>query len=217
MMSQPRTAAFLVTDIAASTVLWESEPTSMLVDHVAHDRILREAIDVNLGWVTCEAGDSFVASFPSASPALRAAVQAQHELQAQAWEVGRGIRVRMGLHAGPVFRVDGKLLGAPISVATRLCGAGDGDQILTTGSFATALECVPTGIDLIEVGEYLLRSASQSERIFRVDGVGLRSNSLSLRSSEAWEVPVEDPDFEIQLTTVKCEKERSDVQQSTIH
>ena len=36
-MSQPRTTAFLVTDIAASTVLWEAEPTSMLVDHVAHD------------------------------------------------------------------------------------------------------------------------------------------------------------------------------------
>ena len=73
--------------------------------------------------------------------------------------------------------------GVRISVATRLCGAGDGDQILTTGAFAAALECVPTGIELVEVGEYLLRSGRpESERIFRVEGAGLRPNTLSLRS-----------------------------------
>ncbi len=215
-MRQPRTAAFLVTDIAASTVLWEAEPMAMLVDHIAHDRILRKAIAVNYGWIFCEAGDSFAASFPSASTALRAAVDAQQALQTYPWEVSRGIRVRMGLHFGAVFRVDKKLLGAPISVAARLCSAGDGDQILTTGSFAAALDCVPDGSELIDVGEYLLRSAAHSERIFRVEGTAIRSSSLSLRSSEAWEVPHGDGDLEVELPTVNCEKERNDVQQPAI-
>ena len=66
-------AAFLISDIQSSTLLWEAEPAGMLDDLVDHDRIVREAIGADLGWAFCEAGDSFAAVFPTATLALACA------------------------------------------------------------------------------------------------------------------------------------------------
>src|SRR5215212_4058494 len=165
------TVTFLFTDIEGSTRKWEQHPQAMKAALDRHDAILRGAIASSGGVVVQTAGDSYAAPFPTAPPALAAALSAQRELQAEPWpeEIG-DLRVRMALHTGPADVRDGYYHAeVTLNRLARLLAAGYGGQVLL--SLATqqlVRDSLPPGTDLLDLGEHWLKDVLRPERVFQL-------------------------------------------------
>jgi class 3 adenylate cyclase len=68
---------FLFTDIEGSTRRWEEDADAMRVALLAHDKVLRTAIESHDGFVFRHTGDGVIAAFASPMAAVDAAVAAQ--------------------------------------------------------------------------------------------------------------------------------------------
>jgi class 3 adenylate cyclase len=119
------TVTFLFTDIVGSTRLWEADREKMREALVAHDGVLRSAIEAHGGWLFKHIGDGACAAFSSADDAVAAAVQGQ---------LGLRLPVRMGLATGSAERQDGDYFGPVLNRVARVMAAGHGGQILLSGS-----------------------------------------------------------------------------------
>src|ERR1700704_611048 len=95
------TVTMLFTDIEGSTELARSLGERWAHVLGAHHSILATAVERSGGYVDGTEGDALFATFPDATFAVRAAVEAQREfaLQERSGRLG-GLKVRMGLHAG---------------------------------------------------------------------------------------------------------------------
>jgi len=82
---------FLFTDIEGSTRRWETDAQSMRAALLAHDEVLRSAIESHGGFLFSHTGDGVVAAFASPKAAVDAAIAAQLALE---------LPVRMGIATG---------------------------------------------------------------------------------------------------------------------
>src|SRR5258706_15878249 len=100
MTSNPTgTVTFLFTDIEGSTKMAREYPEAWEVLRSRHDRILREAIESNNGYIFQIVGDAFCAAFQSPGEALSAGTKSQIDLNYENWGNAQ-IKVRMGIHTG---------------------------------------------------------------------------------------------------------------------
>jgi pimeloyl-ACP methyl ester carboxylesterase len=146
----------LFTDIESSTAL-----TQRLGDERAqallreHDVIVRAALRRHGGSAIKHTGDGIMASFPSATGALEAAVEIQRAVAAR--EDGL-LRVRVGLNAGEPVQENEDLFGTAVQLARRICDAAQPGSVLVANVvrelaagkgflFADAGEVVPKGFD----------------------------------------------------------------------
>src|ERR1700693_3840665 len=106
---------------------------------LAHDKVLRSAIEAHGGFLFKNTGDGVCAAFASPKSAVDAAVAAQRELE---WPV------RMGLPTGEAELREGDYFGAVLNRAARVMAAGHGGQILLADSTAVLLR----GMDLLDLG-----------------------------------------------------------------
>ena len=93
---------FLFTDIEGSTRRWESDAESMRAALIAHDEVLRTAIEAHDGFLFSHTGDGVDAPFASPMSSVNAAIDAQRELQ---------LPVRMGSATGEAELRDGDYFG----------------------------------------------------------------------------------------------------------
>ena len=138
---------FLFTDIEGSTRRWESDADAMRAALLAHDEVLRTAIEAHDGFLFSHTGDGVVAAFASPKSAVDAAVAAQRALE---------LPVRMGMATGEAELRDGDYFGTVLNRAARVMAAGHGGQILVADSTAVLL----SGVDLIDLGPRRLRDVS---------------------------------------------------------
>jgi predicted ATPase len=139
-----------------------------------HDGIMRSAMTSNGGRVFKSTGDALFAIFGRASDSLRAARDAQHELQEEPWSEAGELRVRMALHTGSGHERDGDFFGPPLNRCARLLDAAHGCQVLVSGTTQSLiLTMLPEGIELRDLGEHRLRDLSESERVFQLVARGL--------------------------------------------
>ncbi|MGH2714973.1 MAG: ATP-binding protein, partial [Thermoleophilaceae bacterium] len=177
------TVTFLFTDIEGSTRL-----LTALGDRYApllerHGKILRDAIGQHGGTVVSTEGDSFFAVFGSAPEALRAAVDAQRGLAAEAWPMGSPIRVRMGLHSGEGRLGGDNYVGLDVHRAARIAAAGFGGQVLLSDATKGLVrQELPEGVALRDLGEHRFRDLSLAERIWQLVIEGLPREFPALRS-----------------------------------
>jgi class 3 adenylate cyclase len=130
---------FLFTDIEGSTRRWEADADAMRAALLAHDKVLRTAIEAHDGIVFSHTGDGVVAAFASPKSAVDAAIAAQLELE---------LPVRMGIATGEAELRDGDYFGTVLYRAARVMAAGHGGQILVADSTAVLL----SGLDLVDLG-----------------------------------------------------------------
>src|SRR5947207_11608007 len=109
------TITFLFTDIVGSTRRWEDDPGLMDGALARHDAILRTAMAHHDGYVFATGGDGFAVAFARTGDAVRAAVEMQHALQAEALPP-----VRVGIHTGEAVERDGDYFGPTVNRAARL-------------------------------------------------------------------------------------------------
>jgi len=154
---------FLITDIEASTRLWDSDPVGMSQAVAAHDRVVKRSITTVGGRVFATTGDGFAAVFPSPDHAIRAAIYIQIILtDGNLWP---HLKVRTGIHHGPAEERDGNFFGPTVNHCGRLTEAGWGGQILM--SEQSSLE-VTGCVETIDLGDHLLRDLAKPMRVFQV-------------------------------------------------
>src|SRR3954447_16270981 len=163
------TLAFLFTDIAGSTRLWERQPVAMTDALARHDGILTNAIGSAAGTVVKTTGDGMMAVFATAADAVDAAITAQHALSTTEWGETGPLHVRMGINAGDAERRGDDYFGPTINRTARLMGVGHGGQVLLSAAAAAlCAERLPAGATLRDLGEYRLRDLGRPERVFQL-------------------------------------------------
>ncbi|MEX2555732.1 MAG: LuxR C-terminal-related transcriptional regulator [Actinomycetota bacterium] len=185
---------FLLTDVAGSTQLWESDRNAMARAIARHYEIIDEEVAKNGGVRPVEQGegDSAVAAFALASDAALAAIRIQQTMEAEAWPDGSAIRIRIALHTGEVItRDDGNYAGPTLNRCARLRAIGHGGQTLLSRTTADLVrDDLPPDVALIDLGEHPLRSLTRPEHVFQIDGPGLASGFPPLLSARARPSPL---------------------------
>jgi predicted ATPase/class 3 adenylate cyclase len=174
MTAAPRSGVvtFLFTDIEGSTRRWESDADAMRAALMAHDEVLRDAIENHEGFPFSHTGDGVVAAFTSPRSAVDAAVAAQRALE---------LPVRMGIATGEAELRDGDYFGTVLNRAARVMAAGHGGQILVADSTASLLSAV----ELLDLGPRRLRDLPNPITLFQVRAPGLPAEFPPLRGVDS--------------------------------
>ncbi|MGZ4212483.1 MAG: ATP-binding protein [Actinomycetota bacterium] len=173
------------TDIEGSTRLVQTLVDRWSAVLADHREIMREAWSRRNGYEMGTEGDSFFVSFPSATDAVAACVDAQRALAAHDWPEGARIRVRIGMHTGEPMVVAGDYVGIDVHRAARIASAGHGGQILLSKTTRDLVDrTVPDGVTIDDLGEHRLKDLERPEWIFQLLIDGLDSEFPALKSLE---------------------------------
>jgi predicted ATPase/class 3 adenylate cyclase len=174
---------FLFTDIEGSTRLTQSLGDGWPPLLERHNQLLRDAIRSHQGVPFGSEGDAIFAVFPSAPPAVAAAVAAQRALAAEVWPPESAVRVRMGLHTGEGQLAGDTYVGLDVHRVARVTNAGHGGQVLVSGTTRMLVEgSLPDDITLRDLGEHRLKDLSRPEQLAMVVTEGLPSSFPPLRT-----------------------------------
>ncbi|HUQ44217.1 MAG TPA: adenylate/guanylate cyclase domain-containing protein [Candidatus Limnocylindria bacterium] len=181
------TLTFLFTDIEGSTQLLDELGAAVytgILDRQA--AIQREAYAHHGGREQGTEGDSFFVVFDSAAEAVRAAVDAQRALSAEAWPDGVEVNVRMGLHAGEASDSTAGLVGLDINRAARIAAAAHGGQIVVSDAVRSlAATDLAEPITLRGLGRHRLKDLREPQPLSQVLADGLRMDFPPLKSLDA--------------------------------
>jgi class 3 adenylate cyclase len=141
-MSSESEVAVLFADVVGSTRLYE-----LLGDLPARDMIvacvevMREATERNRGSVIKTIGDEILAIFPTASDAVNAAAEMQHDIGVHPGLVVQGQRVaiRIGCHFGPVVLEKRDIFGSSVHTANRMTSQAKAGQIIVSADTVAQL------------------------------------------------------------------------------
>ncbi|MGE5251115.1 MAG: adenylate/guanylate cyclase domain-containing protein [Bacteroidota bacterium] len=181
------TVTFLFTDVEGSTRLAREHPESWEALRRRHEEILRAAIEQARGYLFKEIGDAFCAGFPTAGDAVRAAIQAQRDLQRENWG-DEPVKVRMGIHTGKAeIQEDGGYQGyLTLSLVQRLMSAAHGGQVLLSMSTQElVLDELPDGVTLRDMGERRLKDMVRPEHIYQLVVAGLPADFPPINTADA--------------------------------
>jgi DNA-binding NarL/FixJ family response regulator/class 3 adenylate cyclase len=171
----------LFTDLEGSTELagrLGSRYATLLADHRG---LVRTALGASGGRELDCRGDEFSVAFEQAADAIGAALAIQHAHTRFAWPDGP-VRVRIGIHTGEPSLEDGDYYGVDVHLASRLCEAGHGGQVLLSQAALTELA---GSVETRELGEHVLRGLPAPERIHQLLAPGLTDGHPPLRTPAA--------------------------------
>jgi predicted ATPase/class 3 adenylate cyclase/DNA-binding CsgD family transcriptional regulator len=185
------TVTFLLTDVAGSTRLWESEDDhAMRAAIVRHYDLLEDAVRAHAGVRPQEQGegDSVVAVFTRPSDALGAATSAQVAFAEEDWPTREPLRIRMAVHTGEAFlRDEANYAGQAIIRAARLRAIGHGGQVLVTGAtHDLALDQCRDWFEFRSLGEHRLRDLERPEHVWQLVVPGLDETFDGLMTADSF-------------------------------
>ncbi|HKX25911.1 MAG TPA: adenylate/guanylate cyclase domain-containing protein, partial [Actinomycetota bacterium] len=161
------TVTFLFTDIEGSTRLLQDLGDGYRAVQDRHAELIREAIRARGGHEVRTEGDAFFVTFARAPDAVRAAVDIQQAMAAEAWAHGEPLRVRIGMHTGEGVLGGGDYIGLDVHRAARIAAAGHGGQTLLSDATRGLIEDGLTeGVTVRDLGAHALKDFDQPRRIF---------------------------------------------------
>ncbi|HJS29753.1 MAG TPA: tetratricopeptide repeat protein, partial [Anaerolineales bacterium] len=180
------TVTFLFCDIETSTRLLRE----LGKDYTELLSAYREQLEaVLVRWDGTEIdrqGDALFCSFPRATDAVNAAVDAQRRLAGVEWPHGIKVSVRMGIHAGEPWVIEEGYVGLDVHRAARIGAMGSGGQVLLSLAVSELVkDSLPAGVSLINLGYYLLKDFDRPESISQLSISGLRSEFPALKGEQS--------------------------------
>jgi TolB-like protein/class 3 adenylate cyclase len=176
MRAERRLAAILVADVAGYSRLMhqDEETTHARLTTLLADTVM-PAIGRHAGRIIKNTGDGFLAEFPSAVKAVRAAIQFQDSVYRQSiGEVqDKRILFRVGINIGDVIVKADDLFGDGVNIASRLEGvAKPGGICLSLSAYDQV--CGKVGVEFADLGEQNLKNITRPVRVYAVlpDGPG---------------------------------------------
>jgi predicted ATPase/class 3 adenylate cyclase len=161
-----RILAMVFTDLVGSTRLWERHPEQMRHAMAAHDALSRQIVQRHRGQLVKMVGDGLHAMFEDALDGLNAIIELQLALKDCQRTAGLELRIRSGLHVGPVEQRDNDFFGSPVNRAARLMSIGHGQQILLSQAAALLVrDRLPEGTSLQDLGALRLRDLDLPEQV----------------------------------------------------
>jgi class 3 adenylate cyclase len=163
-LAAPGMAVILFADIVDSTALSEQLGDATFRDR---SRTLEERVRTQItgrSGTPVEGrtlGDGVLATFASASDAIRAAL----DCATAGDEVG--LALHLGLHAGDVIREDANVYGQAVSIASRVSGLSAPNEVLVSGTVRD-LARSSAGVAFEDHGEHGLKGVSEPVRVFAV-------------------------------------------------
>jgi class 3 adenylate cyclase len=157
----------LFTDMEGSTNLTQQlgdERAQKLVR--AHNTIVREALQEHGGAEIKHTGDGIMASFPSASRALEAAVAIQQAFEEHNKDSDDTVRVRIGVNAGEPVAEEEDIFGAAVQLASRVCAQARPGQILVSNVVRELT--MGKGFLFADQGDVMLRGFEDPVRLYEV-------------------------------------------------
>jgi predicted ATPase/class 3 adenylate cyclase len=175
------TVTLLFTDIEGSTQLLKrlGDAYGELLEK--HAVLVRSAIAKHRGVELSTEGDSFFVVFRTASDAIAAALAAQRALGHHAWPPEGMVRVRMGVHTGPIRIAGENYVGMTVHEAARIAAAAHGGQTIVSEASVDAGE-PPPGSSLRSVGTHRLKDIDEEMRLFQLCHPDLDDDFPALRS-----------------------------------
>jgi len=178
------TVTFLFTDVESSTRMLQEHPRGYAVAIARHHDLLAGAVARNAGVVFETVGDAVYAAFSDPVAAVRAAVEGQLALQAEPWPEIGALRVRMGVHTGPVEVRGDHYFGAPLYRCARIMAAAHGGQVILSNAAAELVGDTDTEIRLRDLGSHRLKDLQRPEHLLQLIHPELASEFPPLRSLE---------------------------------
>ena len=165
-----RLTAILAADAAGySRVMGEDDRVALAALDAAR-AVFRRNIEAQGGRVIDTAGDSVLASFETATGAVRAAIAIQRKLSttAQGQRNGALLSFRIGVHLGDVLeKADGSVYGDGVNIAARLQALCEPDSVMVSqavhGAVASRIR-----VDFDDAGEQTMKNISHPVRAFRL-------------------------------------------------
>jgi predicted ATPase/class 3 adenylate cyclase len=186
------TVTFLFTDIEGSTKLSQQYADELPALLARHKEILNQAIEMHNGFIFQIVGDSFSAAFDIAASALKAALEAQRQLQSEPWSPAP-IKVRMGIHTGAAQLTDDASVEGPYSgyaslaMTQRIMSAAHGGQILISQITRDLVgEQLPLHISLVDMGEHWLKDLLHPVHLYQVTVTDLPATFPPLKTLESF-------------------------------
>jgi class 3 adenylate cyclase len=168
---------FVFTDIEGSTQLVRDVVTGYGLALRIHRRILQTCFEEQAGKEMGTEGDGMFYVFSDPGKAVAASVTAQHKLEHYAWPEGMRLRIRMGIHCGPVRISNGTYVGLTVHEAARISAAAHGGQILCSEPIASeARKLGDQSVLLRDLGHYVLRGIPESRSLYQLSGPGLEDD-----------------------------------------
>ncbi|MEX2393923.1 MAG: adenylate/guanylate cyclase domain-containing protein, partial [Actinomycetota bacterium] len=170
-------ASFVFTDVERSTRILQEfgDRYQQMLDE---QRSLLRSTFTAAGsrFVQC-VGEEFLAVFDSPTAAVSSAIEGQIALRAHDWGLDAGFQVRMGVHTGETAIISGEYTGVSLHLASRICDAAHGGQILLSHA-ASELADVPAlaPASFMELGPHLLKSFDDPVRLHQVVHPHLRAD-----------------------------------------
>ena len=158
----------LFTDLEGSTALLnEMGQAAFMLLLTEHDLIVRRALVAWHGREVKHTGDGLMASFDEVGHGLGCAIAIEDGFdERNGREAGPRLRVRIGLATGEPIERGGDLFGATVNLASRICTAADGGQILASAEVRA--EGVEAGYRFTDVGPRILKGFAEPMPLYEV-------------------------------------------------
>jgi predicted ATPase len=136
------------------------------------------------------AGDGAFLAFTRARDAVAAATDIQRSLAAEPWAPDEALRLRIGIHTGEPELGDEGYVGMDVVVASRICAAAHGDQIVVSRATRDmAGEEVVQGASYRPLGQHRLKDVPVTTQLFQLVAPGLGDEFPPLKTLSATSLP----------------------------
>ena len=152
--------------------------------------LVREAARAHSGAEVDWAGDGVFLAFARARDAVATAVQIQRSLATEPWPSAEAHRLRVGLHTGEPELGDEGYVGMDVVIASRICAAAHGEQIVVTRAVRDMVgdEPLPGG-SFRPLGRHRLKDVPDAAQLFQLVAPDLRENFPPLKTLSATSLP----------------------------
>jgi predicted ATPase/class 3 adenylate cyclase len=171
----------MLTDLEASTELWDLDSARMSAALEVHDEMIRGVVERAGGSLIQSKGegDSTFSVFVDPAAAVEAARNVVAELAAARWPTVRPLVARVGIHVGWAERRAGSWFGSTVNRAARIRGLAPAGAIFLSRAAADAVGTrVAPGARLVMLGPRRLRGLRGHEVIWAVANDGEQPPTL---------------------------------------
>jgi len=180
-----RLAAILAADIAGYTRLMERDEAGVVAAwRRARDEVIDPTVTQHRGRIVKLTGDGFLAEFPTAESAVRAALSMQQSFASMFAESSAEARVafRIGVNLGDVWVDAQDIYGAGVNVAARLESLAEPGGLCISGAVHDAIKH-KISVRYVDMGLQSVKNVAEPIRAWRV-----RSAAVAARVGEAPQV-----------------------------
>ncbi len=160
-------AAILFTDIVGYTAMMQKDEQHALAVTRHYTSALKQSTQTFHGRILNDYGDGSLCCFPSATEAVKAAMQIQQQLQQEP-----RVPLRIGIHVGELFFEENKVMGDSVNVASRIQSLGCANSILFSKEVFDKLKNQPE-YRSISLGKFEFKHIDEPLEIFALAHEGL--------------------------------------------